>query len=160
MVRHLLFRSVNSPYFLLILVFLRDLNLSETFYASTASFYVCYTRVTSYIKSILSHSHIEIIYPPKGRAKRTQRGPIDILSILYVIKKPKLNFQKHDRGSAFFETSKTLIPRREMRSISTRGPIVFTYVLSPEGRCEAYPVGVQLFLLMFYPPKGDAKHIQ
>ena len=35
----------------------------------------------------------------------------------------------------------------EMRSISCRGPIVFTYVLSPEGRCEAYPVGVQLFLL-------------
>ena len=22
--------------------------------------------------------------------------------------------------------------------------------LSPEGRCEAYPIGVQLFLLMFY----------
>ena len=22
--------------------------------------------------------------------------------------------------------------------------------LSPEGRCEAYPVGVQLFVLMFY----------
>ena len=42
------------------------------------------------------------------------------------------------------------IPRRKMRSISSRRPIVFTYVLSPEGRCEAYPVGVQLFLLMFY----------
>ena len=24
-----------------------------------------------------------------------------------------------------------------------------------EGRCEAYPVGVQLFLLKFYPPMGD-----
>ena len=24
-------------------------------------------------------------------------------------------------------------------------------VLSPEGRCRAYPVGVKLFLLMFYP---------
>ena len=37
-----------------------------------------------------------------------------------------------------------------MRSISSRGPIVFTYALSPKGRCVAYPVGVQLFLLMFY----------
>ena len=26
----------------------------------------------------------------------------------------------------------------------------FCILLSPEGRCEAYPVGVQLFLLMFY----------
>ena len=41
------------------------------------------------------------------------------------------------------------IPRREMRSISSRGPIVFTYVLSPEGRYVVYPVGVQLFLHMF-----------
>ena len=46
-----------------------------------------------------------------------------------------------------------------MQSISSRGPIVFTYVLSPEGRCEAYPVGVQLFLLMFYPPKGDTQYL-
>ena len=29
-------------------------------------------------------------------------------------------------------------------------PIVFTYILSPDGRCEAYPLGVQLFLLMLY----------
>ena len=99
-------------------------------------------------------------------------------------------------------------PQREMRSISSRGSIDFSSyficlsnrilhfrnhytavtffypenVLSPEGRCVAYPVGVQLFLHMFcfgignklkkdhpsrvilevfllkkfYPPKGDA----
>ena len=41
------------------------------------------------------------------------------------------------------------IPRREMRSIYSRGPIVVTYVLSPEGRCVAYPVGVQLRLFPF-----------
>ena len=52
-----------------------------------------------------------MLYPPKGRAKRTQWGPLDSLSILYVIEKPKLNFQKHERGSAFFETSKTFIVR-------------------------------------------------
>ena len=28
-------------------------------------------------------------------------------------------------------------------------------VLSPEGRCVAYPVGVQLFLLMFYFGLGN-----
>ena len=28
--------------------------------------------------------------------------------------------------------------------------IFFDYVLSPEGRCVAYPVGVQLIFLMFY----------
>ena len=48
-------------------------------------------------------------YPPKGRAKRNQWGPLDSLSILYVIEKPKFNFQKHERGSAFFETSTTFI---------------------------------------------------
>ena len=31
-------------------------------------------------------------------------------------------------------------------------------ILSPEGRCEAYPVGVQLFLLMF-PPKEDTQYL-
>ena len=41
------------------------------------------------------------------------------------------------------------IPRREICSMSSRAPIVFTYVLSPEGRCEAYPVGVQLRLFPF-----------
>ena len=69
-----------------------------------------------------------------------------------------------------------------MNSISSGGPIVFTYVLSPEfcvrkrildfqfkdsffiletlkvsprrDVCLQTPVGVQLFLLMFYPPKG------
>ena len=53
----------------------------------------------------------QLLYFPKGRAKRTQWGPLDSLSILYVIEKPKLNFQKHKRGSAFFETSKTFIVR-------------------------------------------------
>ena len=38
--------------------------------------------------------------------------------------------------------------------------LILIYILSPEGRCEAYPVGVQLFLLRFYLPKGEVKHIQ
>ena len=57
-----------------------------------------------------------MFYPPEGRAKRTQWGILDSLSILYVIDKQKLNFQKHERGSSFFETSNTFIPRREERS--------------------------------------------
>ena len=31
---------------------------------------------------------------------------------IYVYEKPKLNFQKHQRGSAFFETAKTVIIRK------------------------------------------------
>ena len=31
--------------------------------------------------------------------------------------------------------------------------------LSPEGRCKAYPVGIKLFLLMFYSPKGDTQYL-
>ena len=58
-------------------------------------------------------------------------------------------------SSAPFCSKDFFIPRREVRSISRRGPIVFTYVSFPEGRCEAYPVGVQLFLLMFYFVLGD-----
>ena len=50
-------------------------------------------------------------YPPKGRAGQTEWGPLDSLSIIYVIEKPTLNFQKHARGAAFFETLKTFIVR-------------------------------------------------
>ena len=53
-----------------------------------------------------------------------------------------------------------------MRSITSGGPIICTNflfkhlfrsyeVLSPKKRCEAYPVGVQLFLLMFYFGLGN-----
>ena len=62
-----------------------------------------------------------VVYPPKGRAKRTQWGQLDSLSILNVIEKPKLNFQKHVRGSAFLK------PRKP---------------LSPEGKSEANPISV------------------
>ena len=52
-----------------------------------------------------------------------------------------------------------------MRSISSKGQIVFTYVLSLEGRCVAYPVGVSLRLfpfIEFWVRKGilDFKKIQ
>ena len=60
-----------------------------------------------------------MLYPPKGRAKRTQWGPLDSLSILYVIEKPKLNFQKHERASAFFVTKKTFIVRYNVTNCGT-----------------------------------------
>ena len=66
---------------------------------------------------------------PEGRAERTQWGPLGSLSILYVIEKPKLNFQKSTSEDRPF-----LKPQKP---------------LSPEGRWVAYPLGVQLFLLMF-----------
>ena len=61
-----------------------------------------------------------------------------------------IGFLKHDSWRGLFETLKMFYPLKGIRSISSRGLIVFTHVLSPEGRCVAYPVGVQLFLLMFY----------
>ena len=72
---------------------------------------------------------INLTYPPKGKAKRSQWGPLDSLSILYVIGEVKLGFQKHQRGSDFFEISKTFIARREL--------------------LKQNPNGVQLFLLIF-----------
>ena len=51
------------------------------------------------------------LYPPKGKAKRSQWGPLDNLSILYVVGEPKLGFQKYEGISAFFEISKTFIVR-------------------------------------------------
>ena len=41
-----------------------------------------------------------------------------------------------------------------MRRTLKGGPIVFTY-----GLCVANPNVVQLFLLMFYPPKGDTQYL-
>ena len=41
-------------------------------------------------------------------------------------------------------------PKGRLLADSCRGPIVFTYVLSPEGKCESTPDGVQLILLRFY----------
>ena len=42
-----------------------------------------------------------------------------------------------------------------MRSISSRGSIVFTYTLSPEERYVVYPVGVQLILFPFIVVLGN-----
>ena len=43
--------------------------------------------------------------------ERTKWGSLDILYFLYLIEKRKLCIQKHDRGSTFFETSKSLLSR-------------------------------------------------
>ena len=114
-------------------------------------------------------------YPSKGDTQYLTRGPIETLSIYWVRKSLEL-FQKSIGFLRFLKSWKCFIPRREMHSISSRGPFVFTYVLfwgskslehfktcllerpfwnrenvlSPEGRYVVYPVGVQLFLLMFY----------
>ena len=59
-----------------------------------------------------------------------------------------------------------LSPRREMRSISIRGPIVFTYVLLWVSKRTLKKKVIQLewfwpgfFLEMFYPPKGDTQYL-
>ena len=55
--------------------------------------------------------------------KHSQGGPLDSLSIFYVIGEPKLGFQKHERKSTFFEILKTFIPRREERKQSQWDPL-------------------------------------
>ena len=55
-----------------------------------------------------------------------------------------------------FEILKMLYPPKgRLPADSSRGPIVFTYVLSPEGTAKAVPKVVQLFLLMFYFGLGN-----
>ena len=49
------------------------------------------------------------IYPPKGKAKRSQWGPLDSHSILYVIGEPKLGLAKYYGISASLELSKTFV---------------------------------------------------
>ena len=54
----------------------------------------------------------------------------------------------------FFQKHITLMPLYQHFS-SCFTMLLFDSVLSPEGRCEAYPVGVLLFLLMFYFGLGN-----
>ena len=66
----------------------------------------------------------------------------------------------HELNMLFFETSSTFIPRRKMRSISLRGPIVFTCDLF--GLVNLYSLSktdrvTQIFetLKTIYPSNGD-----
>ena len=121
------------------------------------SFYPCVQQIKNFVNQ--KFSSVEGIFEkktsPEVRYVEYLVGvQLRYLSI-YCLRKRILYFQNMPLGGAFFEACQCFIPRREMRSISSRGPIVFTYVLSPEGRCVAYPVGVQLFLLMFYFGLGN-----
>ena len=83
-----------------------------------------------------------MFYPPKWDAKHIQWASTVLFTYLLML-----------RLETYFEKK------------GHPGILIFRFwnrekVLSPEGRFKAYPVGVQLFLLMFYPPKWDAKHIQ
>ena len=65
-------------------------------------------KAVSFFGTIISERYFIF---DKKRTFRTEWGPLDSFSILYVIEKPKLSFQKHARKAAFFETSKTFIVR-------------------------------------------------
>ena len=115
------------------------------------SFYPCVQQIKNFVNQ--KFSSVEGIFEkktsPEVRYVEYLVGvQLRYLSI-YCLRKRILYFQNMPLGGAFFEACQCFIPRREMRSISSRGPIVFTYVLSPEGRCVAYPVGVQLRLFPF-----------
>ena len=69
-----------------------------------------------------------IFYPPKGDMSYLQRGPIDATSLIFFVLVNKYGTSKTYRFYRLFFASKCL---------------------SPEGRCEAYPVGVQLRIFPF-----------
>ena len=54
-----------------------------------------------------------------------------------------------------YDEREARVPRRDCESSTVGGPIVFTYVLSPEGTAKAVPKVVQLFLLMYYFVLGN-----
>ena len=71
-----------------------------------------------------------LIYSLKGTAKAvTREGPLDSLSILYVIDEPKFGLHKYPTISDFLKDSKTFIPRREVRKRSRYGSNWFSYGL-------------------------------
>ena len=118
-----------------------------------------------------------MLYPPKGDAEHIQWGSNCFYLYIIWLRKRIWHFQNHDTTATFFPW-KCFIPRREMQSISSRGPIVFTYtlfgivkvywtfkniqvfssfwnlenVLSPEGSCESRTEGgpIVLRIVLFW----------
>ena len=107
----------------------------------------------------------------------SSRGPIIFTRFWFCVKNRIWQFQNQATTVTFFPLENVLSPPRQMCKISSSGPIVFAYVLIldwqtymtlsksncngdrffslqnvfiPEGRCRAYPVGVRLFLLIYY----------
>ena len=76
-----------------------------------------------------------MFYPPEGLCRAEPlRGPIVFTYVLFGLGKvygvsKTHKVQKLIGFLKIFEPRKCFIPRREIRSISSRGPIVFTYVL-------------------------------
>ena len=74
----------------------------------------------------------KMFYPPNGDAQHIRKGSNWYTYTLFVFVTVNCTFKFTILQWPFFP-SKCFIPRREMPSISSRGPIVFTYVLSPKG---------------------------
>ena len=74
--------------------------------------------------------HLQNSYPPEGVCSQTPnvRVQLNTLSILLGYER-YIGFQIPIWFIAFFFLRKCFVPWREMRTISSRGPIVFTYVL-------------------------------
>ena len=72
---------------------------------------------------------LENLYPPKGTPKavpKTREGPLDSLSILYVIEEAKLCLQKYTTISDFLKVSKTFIVRMGGWVVGgKKGPSIF-----------------------------------
>ena len=103
------------------------LNPPNTIYTLHILIYLMLTNVLSFLRGLRFY----LIYPPKGVCE--SRSPEGVhFSKLFQERNLTLQFQ--ELISAFLKSQKCFIPRREMRSISSKVPIVFTYVLFPEGR--------------------------
>ena len=63
---------------------------------------------------IITHFNLS---PEENCESTTREGPLDSLSILYVIDEPKLGLQKYPTISDFLKVSKTFIPRREPKEV-------------------------------------------
>ena len=70
----------------------------------------------------------DILFPEGNYESSAREGPLDSLSILYVIDEPKLRLHKYPILSDFLKVPKTFIPRREVRKHSRWGPIDFLMV--------------------------------
>ena len=75
--------------------------------------YYIYVYMTL-LKSIYCGDPSKMFYPPKGGANALSRwGPLEGLSNLYCTGERKWGFQKHERESTLFESSKNFIVRMD-----------------------------------------------
>ena len=107
---------------------------------------------------------LHFLLSPEGNCESgTREGPLDSLSILYVIDKPNLGLQKYPTIFDFLRVSKTFIPRRELRKQYPRGSTWQSFQFICDWRTKVGSSKIPYYIRLFqslenlYPPKGSAK---